>query len=104
MLQVRRGLDLGEEALGAHHGRQLRLEYLEGDLTLVLQVAGEVDGRHPARAELALDPIAAAEGRVEPADGFGHRLHAWGGKGSPKITGGSSDPQAGARSVRGGGW
>ena len=35
MLQVGGRLDLGQEALGTDDGRQLGLENLEGDLTLM---------------------------------------------------------------------
>jgi hypothetical protein len=65
VLQVRRGLDLGQEALGAHHRGELGLEDLERDLPLVLQVVGQVDRRHAALAEFALDAIATFQGRVQ---------------------------------------
>ena len=58
MLQVGGGLDLGQEAVGADHGGQLRPQHLHRDLAVVLEVVGEVDRRHPARAELALDGVA----------------------------------------------
>ena len=58
MLQVRRGLDLGQEPLGAEHRGQLRAQDLERDLAVVPEVLGEVDGRHAAGAELALDAVA----------------------------------------------
>ena len=58
MLEVRGGLDLHEEPIGADHGRELGTEHLERDLAVVHQVVREVDGGHPARAKLALDAIA----------------------------------------------
>ena len=61
MLQVGRDLDLGEEAIHAEHRAELGLEHLERDLALVLDVLREVDGRHAAFAELALDGVAAGE-------------------------------------------
>ena len=59
MLQVRRRLELGKEALAPAHGSQLGLEDLEGDLTLVLEVVGQIDRGHAALTELTLDFLAA---------------------------------------------
>ena len=50
-----------EEPLGAEHRAELGAEDLEGDLAIVLQVAGEVDDGHAAGAELALDDVAVVE-------------------------------------------
>jgi hypothetical protein len=74
VLQVGGRLDLGEESLGPHHGGELGLQDLERDLALVLEVVGEVDGRHAALAELALDTVAAFEGRVQAGDRVAHQL------------------------------
>ena len=65
MLEVRRGLDLGEEALGADHGRELGLEHLERDLPIVLEVLGEIYRGHPPRPELTLDAVPVGERRRE---------------------------------------
>ena len=65
MLQVGGVLDLAEEALGAEDGRELGAEDLEGDLAVVLQVVGAVDGGHAAAAELALDRVAVGEGSAQ---------------------------------------
>ena len=65
MLQVRGDLDLGEKALDAEHRAELRLEHLERDLAVVLDVAREVDGRHAAGADLALDLVPASEPAVQ---------------------------------------
>ncbi len=72
MLQIGRRLDLGEEPLAAEHGRELRPQHLERDFAVVAHVVREVHGRHAARAELALDPVAAFEGRRQAADGVAH--------------------------------
>ena len=40
---------------------QLGLQDLDGDLSLVLQVLGEIHGRHAARAKLPLDAVAIGE-------------------------------------------
>ena len=63
MIEPRRDLDLGEEALRAQHGAQLGPQHLERHLAVVLDVAREVDRGHAARAELALDGVAARQGR-----------------------------------------
>ncbi len=64
MLKVRRRLDLGQEPLGSDHRCQFRLQYLEGDLALVLQVVGQVDRSHAAFAEFTLDGVPTFEGCV----------------------------------------
>ena len=61
MLQVRRRLDLGEEALGAQRGRELGVQHLDRHLAVVPDVVGEIDGGHPTRAEFALDAVAVGE-------------------------------------------
>ncbi len=46
-------------------GGQLRAEHLHGDLPLVFQVLGEIDGGHAARNKFFLDDIAIGEGGFE---------------------------------------
>jgi hypothetical protein len=58
-LGVRRRLDLGQETLGPDYSSEFRLEHLERDLPLVLDIVGQVDGRHPALTEFGLDAVAA---------------------------------------------
>ena len=58
-------VDFADEPLGADHGREFRLEDLDGHLAAVPQVFGEIDGRHAAGAELALDPVAVGQGGGE---------------------------------------
>ena len=50
------------------HGKELALVDTVGDLTIVLQVVGEIDGSHPSTAELALEAIVPVAG----ACGCGH--------------------------------
>ncbi len=64
MLEGGGGGDLLDEALGAEDGRELGLKDLERDLAVVLEVEGQVDRRHPARAEL--DGVPVGERRSEP--------------------------------------
>ena len=54
-----------QEPLGAEHGGELGLQHLDRDLAVVPEVLGEVDRRHAARAELALDAVAVGEGGGE---------------------------------------
>ncbi len=72
MLQAGGGADLGQEAVGAHHGGEFRLEDLERDPARVPEVVRQVDGRHPAFAQFAFDAVAAVERGVELRDGVGH--------------------------------
>ena len=61
MLQRRRRLDLLHESLGAEHRGELGLEHFDRNLAIVLEILGEIDRGHAARAELALDAVAARE-------------------------------------------
>ena len=42
MLQIGGCLDLGQEPLGADDGREFRPQHLDGDVTIVVEIAGEV--------------------------------------------------------------
>ena len=65
-MRERRGeADLAAEALGAKRGGEIRVENLERHLTAVLPVGSEIDRRHPAATELALERILGAEGRLQ---------------------------------------
>jgi hypothetical protein len=64
-VQRRRGFDLLQESLSAEHRGEFRLEQLERDVPLVLDVLAQIDRRHAAFAELALDVVAAGERAVE---------------------------------------
>ena len=72
MLQRGCGRDLLQEALGAQHGGEFRLQHLHGDAALVLHVLGEIDRGHAALAERALNAVAVAEGRRQSHGDFGH--------------------------------
>ena len=49
MAEAGGGLDLAQEALGAERGGELGAEDLDGDLAVVLEIFGEIDGGHAAR-------------------------------------------------------
>ena len=72
MLQVRGGGDLGEEALGTQRRREVGVQHLDRDLPVVLDVGGEIDGRHAAGAEFAVERVAAGEGGGEISAGVTH--------------------------------
>jgi hypothetical protein len=61
VLQVGDGLDLAEKPLGADDRGKLGPEHLDGDLPIVLEILREIHGRHAARTQLPLDPIAVGE-------------------------------------------
>ena len=61
MLETGGELDLPLEPVGADGDGELRKQHLQRDGAVVLEVAGEVDGGHPAATELALERIAVRE-------------------------------------------
>ena len=81
MLQVGRELDLGQEPLGADHGRELGPEHLQGHPPGVADVLGQVDGGHAAGADLALEPVAVGQGGLEAGLRLGHGGGLWLGMG-----------------------
>ena len=56
--EVGRRRDLCQEPLGSHYRREFGLEDLERDVTLMLQVVGQVDRGHTALTEFGLDAVA----------------------------------------------
>jgi hypothetical protein len=58
MVQPGGGFDLAKKPLRAQAGGELGLQNLDRDLAMVFPVLREVDDRHPAAAEFALDRIA----------------------------------------------
>ena len=61
MFEVGGGFDLVDEPVGADTGDDLRLHDLQRDLTIMADVLRQIDGRHTARTELALDAVAVGE-------------------------------------------
>ena len=74
VLQVGRGLDLGEEPLRADDGGELRAKDLDRHLAIVLEVVGQVDGGHPPLPQLPLEPVAVGEGGLEALRNGRHRV------------------------------
>ena len=78
MIEPRADADLVQEPLAAEHGGELRTQHLEGDVALVLEVMGEKNRCHPARADLALDAIAVRQHRGQPRAHLAHeRPYCW---------------------------
>ena len=61
MLQLGDELDLAAEPVHARRRREIRREDLHHHLAIERDIGREEDLRHPATAELALDPIVRAE-------------------------------------------
>ena len=61
VLELRREANFTQEPISAQDGSELGTQHLERDRAVVLPVAGEIDRRHPAVAELALDRVAVGE-------------------------------------------
>jgi len=89
VLQARRQRDLGQKPIGAERLGDFGANGLDGDLPRVPNVVREVNGRHPAFAELALDVVAAREAAPEHVMGLGHalRLRWWQGRARADLRG-----------------
>ena len=79
MLEPGREPDLALEPLRAERRRELGMQDLERDQAVVLEVAREVDGGHPAAAELALEGVTVAKRVCERYCCLGHGRRASGG-------------------------
>ena len=75
MLEAGGDLDFGEEALRAERRGELRLEHLERDVAIVLEVVSEVDRRHAALAESARAVAVGKGGLQAGEDGVHPRQH-----------------------------
>jgi hypothetical protein len=78
VLEIGSRPDLLDEPISDEHRRQLGAEHLDRDLALVLEVLGQVDCGHAALPGVALDAVAAREGRGEATGRSGHRRSASG--------------------------
>ena len=72
MLQVRGDPDLAQEAITAEGGGEFRMQDLEGDGPIVLDVVREEDGGHATPAELTLDRVGTGQPIVEDRAEIGH--------------------------------
>ena len=58
-------VDLAQEALATKHRAQFGAQQLEGHLSEVLEILGEVDGGHATAADLTIDGVAIGQGCLE---------------------------------------
>ncbi len=72
MLQVGGGADLAQEAVGADGGGQLGAQNLDRHLSLMPEVAGEIDRRHAALTQFTLDAVAVGKRSGEPGQRVAH--------------------------------
>ena len=86
--------DLTQKALGAERASELRVQHLERDRAVVLEVVREVDRGHPAAAELALEAITVSEMCPECLQG-GHEHQDTGKRRGRPLTGGVSTLSSG---------
>ena len=71
MLELGGDVNLSEKTIRAERRRELRAEHLDRYVTLVLEVLREIDRRHAAVAELALDTVAVGKRRLEAVQKLG---------------------------------
>jgi predicted Zn-dependent protease len=73
-LQLGGELDLAIEALGPQALGQVRVQHLDSDFPVVLEVGGEIDRGHAAAPQLALDPVSTTESGLQAGESVGHGL------------------------------
>ena len=65
MLERGARADFAHEPLGADCGRHFGPQDLDGDVSAMLQIFGEIDRRHPTVTQLPSDAIAVGQCRGE---------------------------------------
>jgi ribosomal protein S1 len=61
MIQARGQLNLSKKALAAERFGEIGMQQFDRDFPIVLEIVGQVDGGHPARAKPAVEAIAIGE-------------------------------------------
>jgi hypothetical protein len=74
VLEIRGGLDFLHEALGSEHRGKLGPQHLHGHLAVVLEIPRQIDRRHAALANVALDLVAAGDSGGQTLGDLGHDL------------------------------
>jgi len=82
MIQPRGQLNLSKKALAAERFGEIGMQHFDRDFPIVLDVAGQVDGGHPARAELTVEAIAIGE-RFDQCNGGVHAARVSGSRSPP---------------------
>ena len=75
MLKAGSELYLALEPIRPQRSRQFGVENFQSYWSIVLDVVGKVDSRHATAAELALDPVTAAEGFREGGIDCSHEVN-----------------------------
>jgi hypothetical protein len=70
--ELGRDLDFSEKPLGTERDREILVKHLDRHHTIVLEVAGEVNGRHTSGTKLLLDIVAIGEACSEALDYVRH--------------------------------
>jgi hypothetical protein len=65
--------DFPEEPFLTQRGRQLGAQHLDGDLSVVPEVMGQIDHGHAAGTQLSLNAVAFGEGGGQPLGNAAHR-------------------------------
>ena len=73
MLQSRGCPDFRKKALAAESRAELRVQDLNGDVAVMLQIDRAEYGCHSARPQLVLDVVAVGDGRGKAREDIGHR-------------------------------
>ena len=73
MVKLRDQPDFSHESLAAQLGRDVGPQHLQGHIAVVLQIVREVDCRHSALAQFAVEAIAVAQGAGKLGTKFGCR-------------------------------
>jgi hypothetical protein len=69
MREFGRNLDLTEEPLVSYGRRELGVEHLERNPTVVLQIFGKIDDGHAAASKLTLDAVALSDSSTQAVNG-----------------------------------
>jgi hypothetical protein len=57
MIEPSRELDLAQKPIGAESGAKLRMKHLERDPPVVAEIICEINGSHPATAQLTIELV-----------------------------------------------
>ena len=74
VLELSSDFDFTQEAIGTQSRGQLWLQYFDGDIPIVFEVAGQVHRGHTTGAEFFFDLVFVGEGRGEAGEDIGHGL------------------------------
>jgi hypothetical protein len=77
MLQACRRADLGQEPVAPERRTQVRVQDLDGDVAVVLEIVREIHRRHSTGTELPLDAIAVGERVRQPRAAIAHGAARW---------------------------